>query len=71
MHYFHNTKFSLEEGQEKKIGRFATKYTMLAKKLYKMEKASLLLRCLGENEIVHVLVEAVHEELCRSLIGGG
>jgi hypothetical protein len=43
--------------------RKASKFTMVAGKLYKMGRATPMLRCLGENETRLVLLE-VHKEVC-------
>jgi len=56
-----------EEAQA--VRRRATKFTMVADKLYKMGRATPMLRCLGEEEIELVLIE-VHEGVCGSLAGG-
>jgi len=42
---------------------------MVADKLYKMGRATPMLRCLGEEETELVLLE-VHEGVCGSHIGG-
>lgn len=51
------------------IRRRATKFVVIAGKLYKRGRASPLLRCLGEDETELVLLE-VHEGVCGSHIGG-
>jgi hypothetical protein len=49
--------------------RSASKFTLVAGKLYKMGRASPMLRCLSEEETNLVLLE-VHEGVCGSHIGG-
>lgn len=56
----------LEEGKTKKTKRLTSKYTMVVGKLYKMGRSTLMLRCLGKNEIAIVLME-VHTG-CTDLI---
>lgn len=45
------------------------KYTMMSEKLYKMEKASPMLRCIGESKTALVLTK-VHQGTYNSHIGG-
>jgi len=56
-----------EEAQA--VKRRAAKFTMVAGKLYKLGRATPMLRCLGEEETELVLLE-VHEGVCGSHIGG-
>jgi len=51
------------------VKRRAAKFTMVVGKLYKMGRATPMLRCLGEEETELVLLE-VHEGVCGSHIGG-
>jgi len=57
------------EEEAQMIKRRAAKFTMVAEKLYKMGRATPMLRCLGEDETDLVLLE-VHEGVCGSHIGG-
>jgi ribonuclease HI len=57
------------EEEEALVRRRASKFTKVVGKLYKMGKATPMLRCLGESETKLVLLE-VHEGLCGSHIEG-
>lgn len=50
------------------IQKYATKYNVILGKLYKMERATLMFKCLGEHEIVLVLLE-VHQGTYGNHIG--
>ena len=56
------------EEEEQQVRRQAAKFTIVAVKLYKLGKASPMLRCLGKDETNLVLLE-VHEGVCGSHIG--
>lgn len=60
LHYLQTNKFSLEKGEARRVQKQVVKYTLLSGKLYKIGKASPMLRCLGEHETTLVLVE-VHK----------
>jgi len=55
--------------EEQLVRKRASKFTIVAEKLYKMGRASPMLRCLGEDETNVVLLE-VHEGVCGSHIRG-
>lgn len=55
--------------EERMVRKSASKFTIITGKLYKMGRASPMLRCLGEEETSLVLLE-VHECVCGSHIGG-
>ena len=57
------------EEETQMIKRREAKFTMVAGKLYKMGRATPMLRYLGEDETDLVLLE-VHEEVCGSHLGG-
>lgn len=61
--------FNWYEVEEKRIKKLATKYNVVARKIYKMGMASSMQRCLGEDEITMILME-VHERVCKIHIGG-
>jgi len=62
--------FSPKNDEEAQVvRRRATKFTMVVGKLYKMGRATPMLRCLGEEETELVLLE-VHEGVCGSHVGG-
>lgn len=58
-----------DEEEEALVRRRASKFTMVAEKLYRMGKATPMLRCFGENKTNLVLLE-VHEGVCGSHIDG-
>ena len=58
-----------DEENEALVRRRALKFTMVEGKLYKMGKATPMLRCVGENETKLILLE-VHEGVCGIHIGG-
>jgi len=57
------------EKEAQTVKRRVAKFTMVAGKLYKMGRATPMLRCLGEEETELVLLE-VHEGVGGSHIGG-
>jgi len=57
------------EEEAQTVKRRAAKFTMVSGKLYKMGRATPMLRCLSEEETELVLLE-VHEGVCGSHIGG-
>jgi len=52
-----------------RVGQTVSKYTIMVGKLYKMGRATHVLRCLGKDEIDLVLLE-VHEGICEIHIRG-
>jgi len=58
-----------DEEEEALVRKRASKFTMVAGKLYRMGRAAPMVRCLGENETNLVILE-VHEGVCGSRIGG-
>jgi len=58
-----------DEDEGALVQRRASKFTMVARKLYRIGKAMTMLRCLGESETRLLLLE-VHEGVCGSHIGG-
>lgn len=54
--------------EETLVRRRSSKFTMVAGKLYRMGKATAMLRCPGESETNLVLLE-VHEGVCGTHIG--
>lgn len=58
-----------DEGGDMNINRKVVKYTLLLGKIYKMEKATPMLRCLDESDTALVLTK-VHKGACNSHIGG-
>lgn len=57
------------EEEKQMVRKRASKFTIVAGKLYKMGRETRMLRCLGEDETNLVLLE-VHEGVCGSHIGG-
>lgn len=55
IHYLQLGDLSQDDLEAKKICKRATKYILMSRKFYKMGRASLMLRCLGGNEIALVL----------------
>lgn len=67
--YLTDGKFPPYEGEAKKGKNDINKIHVVARKLYNMERATPIIRCLGNKEITLLLME-VHEGVCESNIGG-
>lgn len=65
--YLQEEKLKLDEGEARRIRKQALMYIIHLGKLYKMGRASPMLRCLGKHEVALVLVE-VHKGSYRSHI---
>lgn len=69
LHYLQLGQLPPNEGEAIKIRNKAAKYTILSRKLYRMGKATTMLRCLGKDDITLVLAE-VHKGVCINHIDG-
>lgn len=69
LNYIQLGKLPLDDGEVRKIRKQDAKYTLLSGKLYRMEKATPMLRCLGEDDNTLVFTK-VHKGACSKHISG-
>lgn len=63
-----NEQLPPDEEKARNVRKLSRKYTLVVCKLYKMGRATLMFKCLTENE-TNLLLMKVHEGVCGSHIG--
>lgn len=67
--YLKSNEIPSNEGEEIRIRKHVSEYTILSRNLYQMGHGPPMIKCLGEHETVMVL-NKVHKGVCSSHIGG-